>query len=88
MPILFIIDPPQSLQLKKDSTLLKEKKEALKRLSSISRNIEARVKRPAKQQRKSTGKLCACLLKAGKGMKKKEREAALASGALVCTCPT
>jgi len=70
------------------NTLLKEKTEALKRLSSISRNIEARVKRPAKQQRKSKGKLCACLLKAGKGMKKKEREAALASGALVCTCPT
>lgn len=70
------------------NALIQEKTEALKRLSTISRNIEARVKGHVKRQRKTKGgKLCACLLKAGKGMKKKEREAALASGALVCTCP-
>lgn len=73
-------------------TLIKEKTAAWKQLNVLSRNIEERIQN-RKMKKKSLQKnekrrLCRCLLQGVKGMKKRERAAALASGSLVCTCRT
>lgn len=71
----------------KMNSLIQDKAEAWKQFSAFSDNIEARVKKGKGKRRRKRPDPCACLLVAGRKMKKRERKAALASGALVCTCP-